>query len=247
MSGVIESSVGKCTEPLGSRSLWQEALKNRLLVAGGIIVGGLIILALMAPAFTRWNILSDPMKQFPEGLDQDVSISDALYAFIIKNGLLDHVSENDPAYEHDLHREKLRIFTHCADNFKALLGDDIFMQLCNSSRSVINATAHGHGHVAAEEPSHEGPTDINATFFDWWWMEHDAHTDNLNADLNVFIEKFELEAADVGANEVPRYAGRKMDIIIACREHFEEFFDAELIDSFIIDLSGHKIGKDQAE
>ena len=82
------------------------------------------------------------------------------------------------------------------------------------------------------------------TFFDWWWLKHDDQSDNLNVDLNVFIEEYELEPTDENPNAVSRYASRKMDIIIACRENFEDYFDSELIDSFIIDLAGHKMNKE---
>lgn len=52
------------------RSLWRAMFRNRLVVAGTILVGGLILLALIAPLLTQWHILHDPLEQFPEGLDE---------------------------------------------------------------------------------------------------------------------------------------------------------------------------------
>jgi len=51
------------------RTIWQQIQKNRLLMSGGGIVGALMLLALTAPLLTQWNILDDPMEQFPQGLD----------------------------------------------------------------------------------------------------------------------------------------------------------------------------------
>ncbi|MBT5876302.1 MAG: ABC transporter permease [Candidatus Latescibacteria bacterium] len=52
-------------------SFWRDASRSRLLVSGMVIVGMLLSLAFLAPALTRWHVISDPMTQFPNGLDVD--------------------------------------------------------------------------------------------------------------------------------------------------------------------------------
>ena len=156
--------------------------------------------------------------------------------------MLDHVSKNDLLYEQELHKEKLRIFIQCESDFRPLLGEESFEQLCESCRSIIESSDEVEDTVGSNE-TRGGPIDINTTFFDWWWAECDSHSDNLNNELNVFIVKNELEPKDDDPDEVARYAGRKMDIIIACRGHFEDHFDTELIDSFIITLASHNMNK----
>lgn len=44
-------------------------LRNRLVVSGSVIVGGWILLALVAPLLTSLDLIPDPMTQFPHGLD----------------------------------------------------------------------------------------------------------------------------------------------------------------------------------
>ena len=166
----------------------------------------------------------------------DLPISDALMTFITDHGLLDHIPEAGLLYESELNTEKLRIFTQCENAFKPLLGEAGFKQLCDSCRSVINLSKEKEGSVES--------ADINSNFFDWWWVQQDVHVDNLYTYLNTFIEAHHLEPLDEAPSEDSRYAGRKMDIIIACRRSFELHFDSELIDSYIINLSGHKMKKE---
>ena len=44
---------------------------NRLVVAGAVILGGLLLLALTAPLPTRWHLLHEPIRQDAHGLDED--------------------------------------------------------------------------------------------------------------------------------------------------------------------------------
>lgn len=49
----------------------QRFIRNPLVLAGGAIIGMLILLALFAPILTRSHILHEPVRQDPKGLDQD--------------------------------------------------------------------------------------------------------------------------------------------------------------------------------
>lgn len=53
-----------------TRSFGYVMRRNRLILTGTIIIGGMVLLALIAPLLTRWNALHDPMAQFQHGLDQ---------------------------------------------------------------------------------------------------------------------------------------------------------------------------------
>jgi ABC-type dipeptide/oligopeptide/nickel transport system permease subunit len=45
--------------------------RNRLILAGGVIIGLLVLLALLAPVLTKAHLLREPVRQDPGGLDQD--------------------------------------------------------------------------------------------------------------------------------------------------------------------------------
>mgnify|MGYP001182752598 CR=1 FL=1 len=72
MEDVTEATRQQSMEPADPsepRIIWQQVRKNRLLMSGSGIVVALMLLALTAPLLTQWNILDDPMEQFPQGLD----------------------------------------------------------------------------------------------------------------------------------------------------------------------------------
>ncbi len=68
VTGATGQQSMESADPSEPRTIWQQIRKNRLLISGGGIVGALMLLALTAPLLTQWNILDDPMEQFPQGL-----------------------------------------------------------------------------------------------------------------------------------------------------------------------------------
>ena len=51
--------------------VWREVLRHPLILAGGGMVLGLALLALLAPTLTSLGALPDPLYQFTDGLDQN--------------------------------------------------------------------------------------------------------------------------------------------------------------------------------
>lgn len=70
MSAAVEAFAArrdKRTHP--PESVWREMIRQPLILAGGGMVFGLALLALLAPILTDAGALRDPLQQFSEGLD----------------------------------------------------------------------------------------------------------------------------------------------------------------------------------
>lgn len=68
----VAAEVFAPTRTIGARrteTVWRAMFRHPLILAGGGMVVGLALLALLAPVFTNLGALRDPLHQFAEGLD----------------------------------------------------------------------------------------------------------------------------------------------------------------------------------
>lgn len=65
------SHQGPSTSHPGSPTRLGGALRNRLVLVGGCLLALLVVAALTAPLWVQAGLLHDPIRQFPNGLDED--------------------------------------------------------------------------------------------------------------------------------------------------------------------------------